>query len=352
VTSPDPSTYLAAKVGSQVQPARVGGHLDHVHNFRGLAAIFIVTTHTISLFDWSASPSVERILKYAFANGTVFFLFISGYLFEYLITRFRTLDFWANKLRYVVLPYFLISIPAVYISTTVMRREGLAADFYSQPIGFQIIELLLTGSHLAPFWFIPTIVAFYVAAPILHAVFRTNLSFWLLPLLFLIPVWFWRDPNPALNLLHFLPIWVLGMACCRFRSHVEPMLVRWLWSLLLLVVVLSVLEMELTTGTHTYWGYLQKSALSLFLLALLLRFGRAANGWFAWIGTLSFGVFFLHSYVITAAKLTLTKLNGELPAGSVSGLFLASLVAVLVTSALVIATQRTLGPRSRMVIGV
>lgn len=126
--------------------------LGHLHNFRGLAIAFIVATHCMSMFDWSDSPELRNVLARVVANGTIFFIFISGYLFHYLSHDFRALDYWLKKLRFVVLPYSLVSIPAIlifgifflhsYVITSVKRvteHLGLA-----QPRG-GVIELCVAA---------------------------------------------------------------------------------------------------------------------------------------------------------------------------------------------------------------
>ncbi|MDL2336241.1 MAG: acyltransferase [Pseudomonadota bacterium] len=326
--------------------------IPHIHNFRGLAVIFIVATHSLSIFDWTDHAEVKRWFAYGFANGTLFFLFISGYLFEHLSGRFRVLDFWSKKLRFVVLPYVVMSIPAIFMFTHGAVQDDVRVGFYDQPVWLQSLEFLLTGAHIGPFWFIPTIVVFYAMAPILITAFRRDSAFVVLPLLFLIPLWVPRSHNALMNFGHFLAIWVLGMACCRFRLQTESLLRGHLLPLLLLAIVLAAAELAFTAGTHTYLGYLQKVALMLFLLAALLRLGRRQVPLLTLTGNLSFGIYFVHPYVIYAGKLGFTRLAGNLPEGGVWGVAVAAVVALAVSVAVVTVVRRVLGPRSRFVIGV
>lgn len=327
-------------------------HVGHIHNFRGLAVLFIVATHTISIFDWSSAPTLERALKYCFANGTLFFLFISGYLFEYLSESYRAIPYWRKKLLYVVLPYVLMSLPAVFVFTTVVRRQKVRAGFYDQAGWVQALEFFGTGVHLAPFWFIPTVVMFIAASPLLVRLFRVDKAFLILPVLFAIPVFVLRGPNPALNFLHFLPIWVMGMACCRFSASAEPLLRQLVWPLAGLTIALAVAEFLLTRGTHGYLGYMQKSVMTVFLMALMLRLGDPADPLLRTWGTLSFGLFFVHSYVITAGKYLIGFLAGGQPPGNIAVWLLASAIAVAMSGLVVKLTQRLLGRNSRLVIGV
>lgn len=339
------------RVSSGRRPAS-SRRIEYIHDFRGMAALFIVATHTLSVFDWTSSSELGRVLKYLFANGTLFFLFISGFLFEYLSDDIRLLPYWGKKLKFVVLPYLLVSIPAIWLFAFRMEREGLREGFYQQPGWMRVVELIVTGGHLAPFWFIPTVVCFYLASPVLRALFRRDAAFWLLLPLFLLPYFFDREPNPLLNLVHFLPVWVLGMACCRFRNVVEIMLPRAWLGLTVVVVGLTVLELMTTKGTHSYLGYVQKCAMTLCLLAILIRGRRWASTLFSTLGTLSFGIYFLHSYVISAAKQALKALSLSAPEGNAVSLVVGVAVITLLTTLLVRAVRASLGARSRFVIGV
>ncbi|WP_200222276.1 acyltransferase family protein [Rubrivivax gelatinosus] len=343
---------LVPAVEPRVRPRPAGDRIAYVHDFRGLAVLFIVTTHTLSLFDWSANPELARVLKYLVANGTTFFLFISGFLFEYLKGRYEVLDYWDKKLRFVVLPYLIVSAPALVAFVFLAARQGMPAGFEGLSDWQQMGYFLITGKHLAPFWFIPTIVSFYLVSPlILHAT-RDDRAFWALPLLFVLPAFVGRSDNPLLNVVHFLPVWALGMLMCRFRQTAEPLLKRHLWQLLALSVALGIAELAFTRGTHTYLDYLQKTVLILFLVAALLRLGSRATPWLGWAGTLSFGIFFVHSYVITAFKFAFEYGFGQLPGGGVPQLLLAAAAAALASALLVKAVIRLLGRRSRYVIGV
>ena len=343
---------MSALIPPRAATAMSTSKIPHIHNFRGLAVIFIVATHTVSVFDWSHHSEVKRWFAYCFANGTLFFLFVSGYLFEHLSARFRLVDFWAKKLRYVVLPYFVMSIPAIVMFTQGAIKDDVRAGFYDQPVWMQSLEFLFTGAHIGTYWFIPTIVVFYTLAPVLIAAFRIDLAFATLPLLFLIPLWILRSHNALLNFVHFLPIWVLGMACCRFRLQAEALLRRYIWILLLLALILAMTEMATTAGTHTGLGYLQKGALTLFLMAALLRFEHRRVSILLLTGNLSFGIYFVHPYVIHGQRLVFSHLGGSLPEGSGWGIAVAATVALFFSVAGVIIAKRILRSSSRFVIGV
>lgn len=328
-------------------------HLAHLHNFRGLAIAFIVATHCISAFDWSESPRLEDIVKRVMANGTVFFAFIAGYLFEHLAPRYQPGTYLVTKFKYVLLPYLIISALPIATILWVGNRPGVAASVFELPLWAQALYFVTTGAHVSPFWFIPTIAVFYLVSPLLHSIFRHQLSYAVLPLLVVVSILVPRgNLHPLQSFVHFLSIWVMGMACCRFRLRVDPWLDRYLGILLVVTAVLMALDLYLADGSHSAYSLLGKMTLSLLLLGVLGRLGGVANRWLALMGSLSFGIFFLHSYLITAAKFAVHRLLGELPDGNLAGLALAAVLASVASIGLVLAIQHLLGARSRLFIGV
>lgn len=287
------------------------------------------------------------------ANGTIFFLFIAGYLFEYLSSGFRTFPYWTKKIRNVVIPYVVVSVPAIYIFTNVIKRWDVRPNFYDQPIWKQVVEFLLTGAHLAPFWFIPTIIIFYVAAPVMHRAFSSSVSYAVLPLLLLVGAIVPRGSHePLQSFIHFLPVWVLGMACSRFQEKVNQILEKIFWLLPLIVLLLFGAEIVMAPGTHSWYSDLQKDVLALFLLEGFRRIGSRADVYFGEFGTLSFGLFFLHSYIISGTRFLIEWKFGSRPAGGIVVLVFSACLAAILTALLVIILRRILGGRSRMLIGV
>ncbi|MFV8824154.1 acyltransferase family protein [Thauera sp. WH-2] len=296
-------------------------YLPHVHNFRGFAITLIIATHCLSIFDWSSTPTLELLLKRLVANGTILFLFIAGFLFQHLSDKYEVRDYLWKKTRFVVLPYLFVSVPALLLFTVVMQRTEVPPGFYDLPTWRQVTSFLLTGSHLAPFWFIP--------------VFVSRGSY-----------------NPAKSFVHFLPVWMLGMACSRHRETATRWLSVGFWWLLVAFIFFFALEFVYSVGTHSWYSSIGKIILTLFLFEAFRRWGDGSARWFALAGTLSFGLFFVHSYVISAGKLVVERFVGAQPAGNLL-LYLASVVvAVFLSIAAVQGARRLLGRYSRNLIGV
>jgi len=314
--------------------------------------MIIIATHSFSLFDWSRDPVMADVLKRLFANGTVFFVFISGYLFQHRASEYRVLDYWNRKLKGLVVPYLVASIPAILFYTQVARRAQVPAGFYETPFLNQVFHFITTGSHLAPFWYIPTLMIFVAFAPVLHGLDRKGWLSPTLPALLLLPLAVARrEYSPFLGFLHYLPAWVLGMTCSRYLG-VQRWLRRRIWPLVLAAVLLFMAELLFAPGRYSWYSDLGKMALSMVFLELFRRQGSQFDHWFALPGTLSLGIYLIHSYLISAARIGCEEILGGLPSG---GLVVFSLGAAMAITGSVAAANyiaRKLGPLSLWIMGV
>lgn len=149
--------------------------LTYIHNLRGLAILFVVGVHAGGYeHEWVSHPGVNRFLDLIFdpseGNGTVLFLFIGGFLFQHLThNHFEYRKYLEAKFLNIILPYIIISIPLILIRiNTSFHSLSLPEGFANRSPWEQFFYLLLTGTHMPPFWFISTIVLFYLTAPLLH----------------------------------------------------------------------------------------------------------------------------------------------------------------------------------------
>ena len=111
--------------------------LGYIHNFRGIAILFVVGGHILLSWPENEHPLAKDVLYSIWQNGTVLFVFIAGYLFQYLIGKYRTFDYWKKKLRYVILPYLLISGPAIIIR--ISSPHHLLVNSYQENFEYNIV---------------------------------------------------------------------------------------------------------------------------------------------------------------------------------------------------------------------
>ena len=90
--------------------------LNCVHSFRAVAIFFVVAGHCIGSFARQV-PWHEHLTRSILQNGTVFFVFIAGSLFQHLSHRFEYRHYLKGKLQTVILPCAILSVPIlVYLA--------------------------------------------------------------------------------------------------------------------------------------------------------------------------------------------------------------------------------------------
>lgn len=349
--------------------------LTYIHNLRGLAILFVVGVHAGGYeHEWVSHPELNRFLDAFFdpseGNGTVLFLFIGGFLFQYLThDRFVYRKYLEAKFLNIILPYILISIPLILIRiNTSFQSLSLPDDFQDQPVAWQFVYMLLTGTHMPPFWFISTIILFYIVAPILHRLDNKHFYRYGLPVVIAISLFTYRpehNANPLLSFIHFIPVYMLGMWASYHRDWIETWAGRLLPAFALVYFAITLMDLTGNLSlsrdiTFEYvWAekvlvfniYLFKAlvlCLGLTMLFYLLR--KRSMPLLEILGHYSFGVFFIHYLVISVSRRIVESFgftfDFSLP------IYLAYFVFILATSiGLVYLIKRVAGRYSRYLIG-
>ncbi len=228
---------------------------------------------------------------------------------------------------------------------------------------------LLTAAHMpAPMWFIPTIGLLYLGAPLWRAIDRSPRWYWLLPPM-LVMAMLCHRPHPVnaigQELLYFTPAYLLGMWFSRYRAALMPAVDRHLGTLFATFVGLEVLSVVVLGRSGAVFskhpfafedGILDlclpsKLVLSVALIGLLARAPTWGARPLGFLADASFGIFFLHEYVIMVTQRLLSRLGCHGIPGSFGTMVLALGYATLAAGALVVLVRRMLGDRSRYVVG-
>lgn len=347
-------------------PAKTDNFLPNVHLFRGVAILAVVATHVLFELDWRPERRTEfRICVSLMQNGTVLFVFIAGLLFRHLANRFRYATYLRTKLKYVILPYVLVSLP--FVALQYVQGFGLFAP-ERHPNVWTVATSFLTGDQMRiPLWFVPMIAVFYVLAPAFLWLDRQRYGYWLLPALFLLASFLHRPAHQThlrQTVPYFLPVYLLGMYAGKNLLPVMRGVRRWRWGLLGIAVALTVFEVltrerpgaiESRSPFSTERGVFDvniyiKVILSLFVLEALQRCPKQLRRPLDYLAKVSFGVFFLHYYFVHWGKYyrdtTATQIEGSV----LSVLGVTALVTALTVLA-VAGVKRLFGQRSRYVVG-
>jgi len=344
--------------------------LRYVHNFRAVAIVIIVAGHAILALGRDANPRTTDFLLDLLDNGTVLFVFIAGFLFEHLSRRYEYRDYLRKKLLNVIVPYLLVSIPAV-LYTVLFTRPDLALpdELGGTSAGYQAAWMLLTGGGTFNYavWFVPMIALFYLAAPLFMRFVRWPWLYVLAVLLVPLSMLAHRPPEvhtPAIA-LYFLPAYLLGMWASHDRARLEPLLDRW-WPWLLGAFGVAVLARFLFSPYHgneyasglfsgefglVDWMFPQKLLLCFALLGVMRRLDSWIGDRLRFLGDISFTIFFVHCYLLFAFHAAAVRVLGTEPQLNVPLWFALTAGTVALTAAGTLLAKHVLGRRSRYLIG-
>lgn len=326
--------------------------LGYIHYFRALAIAFIVAGHAIDAFSWG-DDATERALRIFVSNGSTLFVFIAGYLFQHLSPKYSPKSYFEAKLKNVILPYLIVSIPAIIVFALFIKRDGVWDGFYDNPVLLQVVLFYITGIHLAPLWFVPMIAIFYLVSPLLVYADKNSKSYYFLPLLIILSCLVNRG-WPHESFVHFFSAYFLGMFFSRYKDRLNPIISKAtvLFCALSAVLVFAAWEFYFSKGTMTYVNYLQKLSMSILFLGLFYRVNDSLDSRFiSYIAEVSFGVFFVHSYFITGNKMMYEKLFQALPTGNLLVYALFALFTLLSCVLMMYLTKKLTGKNSRYLVG-
>lgn len=347
-------------------------YLHYIHYFRAVAILGIVAVHCKSSFPWE-SELQERFWSSVLVYSTILFVFIAGFLFQHIYStkRFDYKNYLSRKMSYVILPYLFASIPAMF-EKLYLEPESmtwLPAYLQDQPAVFQVIYMLITGKHFGPFWFIPMITLVYLISPGLVFLDRQPWFYhFVFPVLFISGLFLFNfgfDFTTLESFAFFIPIYVFGMWTSRNKEHITGLGYRLFVPLLFIFITFIVLEVSEVLVLDTSYGAYRPeetydipfnfSKLKMSILCLVLL-----NGFYfirkkkipvlPLLADYSFGIYFVHLYVIRTFEKIVEKLNIPLMFDSFT--FLAHVTLVTAICCLIIfVIKKATGSKSRYFIG-
>ena len=292
--------------------------LNYINVFRGLAILLIIAGHTMQFGE--SSSLIHKINCELICGGTTLFIFISGFLFQHLSSKFEYKTYLKKKWTNVVLPYFITSLIGIAFCFIYPQAYGNSFDGLNPML--QIPMFLSTGRiHNTPTWFIPMIVLFFFCSCLLLKLERNGHLYKYLPLMFIITLIFPRvdvDYNSIINLsytqkylaclgyvfngfIHFFALYVFGMFCSKYKEVIDIFYAKRLL-LWFLMIGLSAVNVYLSyRGIYSSFT-ISKTILTMLILGYLKHYDErilrkeTLNKALDVTAKYSFGLFFVHWY--------------------------------------------------------
>lgn len=335
-----------------------------IHYFRGFAICGIVLAHTAGNFTWDQGSLGYRIFLTVANESSVWFFFIAGFLFQHLSARFRTADYLTSKWKNVIIPYIIWSTPAIIIVTQFIVDRDIPPSFYDYDLVTQIFLLFVTGYHLGPLWFVPAISLIYLLAPLLLKGDREGWLYYLMIPMLILSAIIGRDGlvyhdfvSPYLrqvdNAVYLLSPYVFGMFCSRYYDSIIAAVERWHSIILITVLVAMVVSIEIrdTREIIPSYRFIFKVISCPLIVYYLKIFQKRIWTGMSILADYSFGIFFIHGFVLAAHRLAFKHLDLPLPPGNIVIVILYSAVVMAICTGALWTVKKLAGSNSRALVG-
>lgn len=299
--------------------------LDYITYFRGIAIFIIVAMHTMCWGRPNAPISLTN--WYVLNGGTFLFVFIAGFLFQYLSNKFEWKTYYKKKLKNVFVPYFVILTPVVFWVTFISHNPSLPfanISKYLQIPSYYIFGFLLNP----PVWFMGMIFFVFLFSPLLLKIRKNKILWYGLLLLSIIytvctprfgcPLMFSHEVSLfakyhigfvfyTKHALIFLSSYIMGMFLCEYmESHKETIKTIARVSLVFASTILLSLYLLFVYRLHPTpleWNIVRLLEIIFFLSLLILvenKIKKIAflDKFLRLLASYSFGIFFIHNYFI------------------------------------------------------
>ena len=288
-----------------------------MHYLRAFAIVCILLEHL-----WGYIGMREEANAFLLGS-TIYFLFISGYLCQYLSDR-RSISaktYYRKKVINVVCPYLFWSlITVLFIRATGEVRIGVVSP--EDTCWANLPGILLFGKAQGPYWYIPFVCGLFLVSPFLTRsgnpeLIRVFLISFALSICLPVRSWDEAFVPLALRYSYFAWSYFLGFLYARFKAWIDPHLSSYTGPALVLGLLLGLRLLQpdwFVFGYPSYdspdvssivfvlGGSLARALQKLFFLvpavALANRLANRRILVLDWLATHSFTLYFSHHFFV------------------------------------------------------
>ena len=338
-----------------------------MHYFRALAISCICIGHMIG--------GVGTMYDRFFLSDSIYFLFISGYLCQYLFDKKpdTPLAYYKKKLFNVLCPYLIFSFLLIAFRLYLCEKQwNTPLLYYGDDSPQKIFRALIQGNAVGCYWYIPFVTVLFLFSPLICRLkdkgFQCGLFiFAVLSILFpqrgVLSITNWKS---TVNLYtYFTFSYFFGMLFARKREQLEPYFKKISLPALLAGIALIALigneDFPLQTGNMNFLQAIQKYCFIIAVIPLLTLFSKKKNALLNNLAVFSFSIFFLHLIFyldFTILLDILTSWNIYLAESKFNGTCLLNIFALLLGTGflfimlfLSIMLKKIFGKASRYIIG-
>ena len=191
--------------------------INSIHYFRGIAILLIVIGHSYGISNLEINSLWDKIILCLVKNGSVYFVFISGFLFHHVNfvvkNNFCYSKFLTKKALFVLLPYILISLVPVILRVYFLEDRSYVQDWILDYKPLTMLWYFLTGRIFVGYWYVPTGMILYLLSPLFPYLLKRQI--FLRVILFCLGVSLIvhrpsLNLNPLHSVIYFFPVFGLG----------------------------------------------------------------------------------------------------------------------------------------------
>lgn len=326
--------------------------------------------HCRTSIQWPEGSVVHNLFIHGLDSSTILFVFISGFLFQYInAEKFEYTSYLSKKIKYVMIPYVLVSIPALLDKLFLETNAYWMNDFYKSLYApLKIVFMLVTGKHSGPFYFIPMISIIFFITPFLYKIQKSN-YFSVITLIVvgsgLFTYAYGYYGSIGESLLYFLPVYIFGMWVSKNREQILFMSNYFFIGLLCSYLIIFYLEMtnaifvehlSFFQPTHHYftahfnWSKLKEMMLAIILLTVFFKLRNRDLSHLALLGSYSFGIYFVHIYFTNLTEYLIRYFKISSVQNGL-GFLMFTAITVGISTITVYAVKKIFRDRSRLLIG-
>jgi peptidoglycan/LPS O-acetylase OafA/YrhL len=296
-----------------VGPKRL--QLDFIDGFRAVAALYIVVHHSLQTSDY-----FPRGLSFMTRGHDVvaIFIAISGFCLALPLARqgdwiLQTRRFYRRRIRRILPPYFAAVVIGLFIALAYSYKNS-PQDYSGTPLSWTMIlsHLLLVQNWIpgqnftldGPLWSIAVECQIYLLFPLLVLLWRKGGKWLTLSLTFVLAhgVLYATHHGGYANFLFLFVEGMLGAELAFSAKYKRSLGVATLLSFTAYLVCLAVSRTPYPI-TDIFIG-LSSALMMAYLTQYPDHWGNALLGWkpLAWVGTFSYSVYLIHSFLQMAVR--------------------------------------------------
>ncbi|RTY37774.1 acyltransferase [Chlorobium phaeovibrioides] len=344
--------------------------LRHIHYFRGFAIINVMIVHiwngpTGEGAAYTHAADMIRLLQQVFFHdSTIYFIFVSGFLVEYLSATKNPLGYYGKKIANVIVPYLIMS--TLWFLWESSKIPQSTEDLPS--LAGTYLSMLTYGKAQIQYWYIPFIAVVFLLSPLIlripdPAFNRITLAASILPLLGTRT----GTEISAFQFIYLLPVYLQGIYAARNHDRVIDLAKKHQPLLAFLALACTIALMYLHGNSISFGPtslsesihYIHKSSIMFIVLPFLASLEQKSIKALDLFARYSFAIFFTH---ITVSMYLVWKILPpetiySLPLISASsytlimGSILYLFIKIFATLFCCIAAKKVLGSTSRFLIG-